>query len=68
MPTPIDDLAGKTLRELAVLCHEAEETDDDVLLMQVQDEVQRRGMNHATSLWMDFYREEWTKRMQKGRR
>ncbi len=59
--------AGKTLRSLAIMVHEAEETDDDVTLLECCDELDRRGGNrNATmSIFMEFYRAEWPKRMVK---
>lgn len=55
---------GMTLRQLAIAVHEAEETDDDISLLQCFDELERRGgnRNSTMSIFMDFYREEWKKR------
>ena len=59
------DHSRKTLRELAVLVHEAEESADDVSLLECWDELERRGGNRNATmgLFMEFYRDEWHKRM-----
>jgi hypothetical protein len=48
------DLAGLGLTTLARLSHEAEETSDDILLMQVADEVRSRG-EPAVGIHRDEY-------------
>jgi hypothetical protein len=56
-----------TLRQLAVMVHDAEETDDDVTLLKCYDELARREMNGlGDDLFMEFYRDEWHKRMKKA--
>lgn len=54
---------GMTLRQLAVAVHEAEESNDDVSLIECMDELESRGPQ-AKSLFMDFYRSEWKTRME----
>jgi hypothetical protein len=79
---PLVDLSAATVRELARQCHIAENTDDDVLLMNVQSEVESREKWHETpssgeryrgsevhNLFMDHYRELWSTEFKpKGRR
>lgn len=50
------DFARLTTRELARLCHRAEDAGDDVLLCEVQDEVTRRGV---TGVFMEHYWDLW---------
>lgn len=54
------EMHGLTLRQIAVMVHEAEETADDVTLLQCWDELERRGTSNG--IFMYFYREEWRKR------
>ena len=55
------EFSGLTLRDLARRCHVAENTDDDVLLIQVQDELKRREQTYerAVDVFIEFYRELW---------
>lgn len=55
------EFSGLTLRELARRCHVAENTGNDVLLMQVQDELKRRESTYerVVDVFMEFYRELW---------
>jgi hypothetical protein len=55
------EFSSKTLRQLAVMVHEAEETADDILLLQAWDELERRKT--PRDIFMGFYRDEWHKRM-----
>jgi hypothetical protein len=60
------DFARLATRELARLCHRAEDTGDDVLLCEVHDEVTRRQaarpgtlgvfMTHYWDLWRTEFR------------
>jgi hypothetical protein len=56
------EYARLTLGQLSRMVHEAEETDDDVTLIQVFDELEKRGIDN--SLFMEFYRIEWRRRME----
>lgn len=53
-----------TFRTLAELAHQAEETDDDVLLLEVADEVERRERSFPgyTRLFRETYLEIWPAR------
>lgn len=55
------ELTALTLRDLARTCHVAENTDNDVLFIQVQDELKRREAIYprAEDVFMEFYRELW---------
>jgi hypothetical protein len=53
-----------TLRQLAVMVHDAEDTDDAVTLIQCQDELLRR--NAPMHIFMEFYWDVWHKRMKKA--
>ncbi len=57
------EFARKTLRALATLAHEAEDTGDDVLLLECWSELERRGS--PMSIFMEFYRDLWRERMEK---
>ena len=50
-----------TLRQLARAVHEAENSGDDISLLECWDELERRGghRNATMSVFMDFYRELW---------
>jgi hypothetical protein len=48
-----------TTRELARLAHKAEDTGDDILLLQVQDEVDRRERRFPHLGVTDRFREEY---------
>jgi|GEM_PF-5273164 len=57
------EFASLTLRDLARKCHVAENTADDVLLLEVQNELLRRGRvlnRDLTGVFMEFYRDLWT--------
>jgi hypothetical protein len=51
------EFIAKTTRELAELSHQAEETDDDVLLLQVADEIERRKV--TTPMTAVLFREHY---------
>jgi hypothetical protein len=55
---PNPALHGLTTKELAVLCHEAEATENDVLQIDVSVELDRREARFpgARRLFMDWYR------------
>lgn len=48
------EFLGYTLKRLAELAHEAEDTDNDVLLIQVVDEIESRG-HLAMRIWHGIY-------------
>ena len=51
------EFGAMTLRELAARAHEAEDTGNDVLLLRVWDELERRErtLPGATSIFRDAY-------------
>ena len=51
---PRREVAAGGLTTLARLAHQAEDTDDDILLIEVVDEVARRGST-AERIWHDEY-------------
>jgi hypothetical protein len=55
------EFSAKTIRQLASLVHDAEDSVDDVLLLQCWDELERRGT--PMSVFMEFYRDLWRERM-----
>jgi len=53
------DLFRRTTQDLAALVHEAEDTDDDILSMQIQSELERRARDLPNIAWMDLFRENY---------
>lgn len=53
--TPRKEVATAGLTTLAKLAHQAEDTSDDILLLEVVDEVARRG-KLAEWIWLEEYR------------
>lgn len=52
-------MTNLTTKELAMKCHEAEYTDDDMILIQVMNEVERRERyteNYYAGWFMEQYR------------
>lgn len=71
--TTTPELRVATYSELARLCHLAEDTADDILLLQVMDEVEARNRettnkwdDPGTRLFMDFYNQQMEQRFKKG--
>lgn len=56
------EIASAGISTLARLTHEAEETDDDVLLMQVQGALQSRS-DAEKSIFREVYLYQWKTRM-----
>lgn len=54
---------GMTIRALAIAVHDAEDSGDDVELIALMEEVEGRGIYGADGIFMQFYREEWHRRM-----
>ena len=55
-----------TLRQLAVAVHDAEESGDDITVIQCWDVLEFReqtGLRLVKNAFMEFYREEWKRRM-----
>jgi hypothetical protein len=67
---PRQEVAGATLKELARLCHEAEDTADDLLLVEVSAEVEVREhkLPGATRIFMEWYRLLWAERTKNAKR
>ncbi len=63
----MSEFSRLTLRQLAAKVHDAEETADDVTLMECWDELERRRPADPrislVSLFLEFYRDEWRRRM-----
>ena len=63
--TPVpENVATATTKGLALLCHEAEDAADDVLLVDVYAELERRIAARLSTheLFMDWYRLLWRER------
>lgn len=63
--TPVPDrVAAATTKGLALLCHEAEDRGDDLLLVDVYAELDRRIAARLSTheLFMDWYRLLWRER------